>query len=1032
VTVLFADVANYTSISEKLDSEEVHQIIDGCFKLLMHEIQRYDGTVTQFTGDGVMSLFGVPRAHEDHAHRACYAALSIQHAMKDYSRKVQKEYSVDFRVRVGINSGRVTVGSIGDDIRIDYTALGDTTNLASRMESLAAPGSILASKDIYRMTRNFFTFTELGKLSIKGKAEPIEAYELIGAGEVQTRIGAAVIRGLTKFVGRERELGGLKRAFEKAKAGSGQVIGLVGEAGVGKSRLVLEFREALQDEEHLYLEGRCFHFGGSVAYLPILDILRSFFEIKEGMREYLVKRLLVKRINEIDANLHYALPPLHDLLSLTVEDKSYLKLAPKQKRERTFEGIRDLLIRANQGRPLILVVEDLHWIDNTSEEFLTYLTGWLATTHILLILLYRPEYDHPWGNRSYYGRIGLDQLPMKERGEFVESLLTGGEVSEEIRNLVLARAGGNPLFMEEMIYALVERGYIQKGIQGYVLSKKEIQVPDTLQGIIAARIDRLPENAKHTLQMASVIGRTFPFSILRTIMGAEERLKSDLFHLQKLEFIFEKKLFPELEYEFKHVLVQEVAYNSLLQRQRKRVHEQVGKAIETLYPERMEEFYEMLAYHYSRSENTEEAYKYLKLSGIKATQNSSLWEAFRFYSSALQVFGSKPAAGHDKREQIEIRLLATSPMIALGFPEGSLQILEEGEKLSKEANAAKNLATFCGIKGLYYSVRGDSVAGARYGEEYLRMAEEAQDIELMAPIAFDLCFNYAHRGEFSKVTEIAPKIVSLLEQTKREFESFDRGYNIYSAILGFYGYCAAYLGDFEKGEVLCRKGLDVATTIKNFYSLGLVELLYGIVYISRFNGKEAMEHFLKSIQYFEKGQILVYQGIAWSLLGVAHYFMGEFQNARRLIEKGLQIHLEAGISYDLSAHYWYLGTVHYDLNELHRARECIEEAIRLAQKNNETYVLGGSLIVLGRILAKSGNSQLRKAEDSILQGIRILETLKEKNYCAAGYFCLGGLYAGEDQREKAVEALKRAERIFSETGTEAWVTKAQTTLKGLT
>jgi len=347
VTVLFADVANYTSMAEKLDPEEVHQIMDGCFKILMDEIHKYEGTINQFTGDGVMALFGAPVAHEDHAQRTCHAALSIQQAIGDYSEKVNKDCGTDFQMRIGINSGPVIVGSIGDDLRMDYTAVGDTTNLASRMERMARPGTICVSSNTQKLTRDFFEFTSLGKVEVKGKEDPQEAFELIKTGEVETRIGASVAKGLTRFVGRKNSMAALMEAFDNVKSGSGQVVGLVGEAGVGKSRLLLEMRNMLPQGEYRYLEGRCLHYGGSMIYLPILDILRSYFEIKDGDREFIVKKKMEEKIIDLDEKLKGVLPPFQELLSLNVDDEAFIKLEPKEKRERAFEAIRNLLIRVS-------------------------------------------------------------------------------------------------------------------------------------------------------------------------------------------------------------------------------------------------------------------------------------------------------------------------------------------------------------------------------------------------------------------------------------------------------------------------------------------------------------------------------------------------------------------------------------------------------------------------------------------------------------------------------------------------------------
>jgi class 3 adenylate cyclase len=569
VTVLFADVANFTALSEKVDPEEIHGIMDGCFKILMDEIHKYEGTINQFTGDGVMALFGAPLAHEDHAVRACHASLAIQHALTEYGEKLKKTCGIDFKMRIGLNSGPVVVGAIGDDLRMDYTAIGDTINLASRMESIAQPGAVLVSGHTQRLARDFFTFSSLGPLQVKGKEDPQDAYELMGSSEVKTRLEASAVSGLTRFVGRAKEMETLQDALEKARSGQGQVVGIVGEAGVGKSRIIFEMRHLFP--EYTYLEGRCLHYGSSMAYLPFLDVLRSYFGIKEGEREFLINKKMKEKLASVDASL---IPPFQDLLSLD-SDETYQSLEPKQKRERIFEALRDLFIRESQKAPLVLIVEDLHWIDKTSEEFLDYLIGWLATTPVLLIILYRPEYTHRWASKSFYTSIRVDQLSIPTSSELVQSILSEGEIVPELRDLILGKAAGNPLFMEELTHSLLENGSIQKKEDRYVLSMKlsDIQVPDTIQGIIAARIDRLDESLKRIMHVASVIGREFAFRILQSITEMKEELKGHLLNLQGLEFIYEKRLFPELEYIFKHALTQEVAYNSLLLARRREIHE---------------------------------------------------------------------------------------------------------------------------------------------------------------------------------------------------------------------------------------------------------------------------------------------------------------------------------------------------------------------------------------------------------------------------------------------------------------------------
>jgi class 3 adenylate cyclase/tetratricopeptide (TPR) repeat protein len=1033
VTVLFADVANYTAISEKIDPEEVHQLMDGCFKILMDEIHKYEGTINQFTGDGVMALFGAPVAHEDHAQRACHAALSIHKDLKDYEEKIKKDFGAEFKMRIGLNSGPVIVGSIGDDLRMDYTAVGDTTNLASRIENMARPGTSLVSSHTHKLSRDFFEFKSLGKVEVKGKEELQEAFELIKTGKAESRIEASVAKGLTRFVGRENSMDALMDAYEKAQSGSGQIVGVVGDAGVGKSRLLLEFKNQLPQDEITCLEGQCLHFGSAMAYLPILDMLRSYFEIKEGDQESLIKKKMEEKILRLDEKLHSVHPPFHELLSLKIEDDAYQKLDPLQKREKIFEAIRDLLVRESQNRPIILVVEDLHWIDKTSEEFLSYLMEWLANSRILLILLYRPEYTHSWGSKSYYNRIGLDQLTTKSSAELIQAVLQEGEPVQELRELILNRAAGNPLYMEEFTHTLLENGAIHCKDQQCVLIKKasEIQVPDTIQGIIAARMDRLEDDLKKTMQVASVIGRDFAFRILETIMEIREELKSCLLNLQGLEFIYEKSLFPELEYVFKHALTQEVVYNSLLQKRRTEIHEKIGRAIEALYPERLEEFYEMLAYHYSRGENPEKAYQYIKLSGNKATKNYSNSEALRFYEEAIEVLGRIPETEENKREQIEVRFLMAGLNAFLGYPEGSLENLREGERLSKEIEDERSIAHFLSQIGQYYAWKGEDLLQAiQYSEDSFKEAEKIDDIELMAPVGADLSLLYFWMGDYAKVIDVTSKVIALLENTQRQAEFFGKPYNVYSFLLAQQSTCVWRMGNFEEGKALFEKGHDFALKIKDLLSLSFLELHRGWDFSLKGDAKTAIEHFQNSIRYCEEGQIIGPLVATWIGLGWAHWLLGDLENARKYMEKGLKTQIDVGVEYDSGLFYSFAALVDLDCGDQKKAQQRAEEALEIAEKNHQ-HGEGFVWIVLGRILGKSDQPQTDKAEESILKGIKIYEELKIKTYYALGYYYLGELYADTGQKDKALETLRTAEKLFQEMGMDYWLNKTREILNDL-
>ena len=644
-----------------------------------------------------------------------------------------------------------------------------------------------------------------------------------------------------------------------------------------------------------------------------------------------------------------------------MEDEVFNKLEPKEKRERTFEAIRDLLIRVSQGNPLVLVIEDLHWIDNTSEEFLDYLIGWLAKTPIALILLYRPEYTHQWGSKSFYTKVGIDQLGTASSAELVEAILEEGEVIPELRQLILDRAAGNPLFMEEFTHSLLENGSIERKDEKYVLSTRasDIKVPDTIHGIIAARMDRLEDNLKRTMQVASVIGRDFAFRILEMITGMREELKSYLFNLQGLEFIYEKCLFPELEYIFKHALTQEVAYNSVLLARRKEIHERIGNSIQEVYSHRLEEFYEVLAYHYSKSENLEEAYQYLNLSAKKALKSYALWEAFHTFNDALKSLNKLPDTVENKNKQINTILAMAKAIIPLAFPENSHQLLQEGRKISDEMDNQEGAIQFKSLEGFYYAIKGaDLRLGIKFMEESFREAQNLDKLELSAPIAMDLCISYHFYGSYSKTIGIASNIIFMLEKTRREHEYFKRPHNPFAILCSYYGLGLDQMGKFEEGNKQYERGICIAQEINDLHSLSLLELNHGMAHNVRGEGEAAKEHFHNCFRYCEEGRILIYLGLAWSGLGWSCALLSETGSARQYIEKGLKFQQTIEMPCLLSFHYLLLGMANLDSSDLPSAQSSVERALYYSQKIGEKWIEGLSNIFLGRILGKK--RELRK------------------------------------------------------------------------
>ncbi|HLK09824.1 MAG TPA: adenylate/guanylate cyclase domain-containing protein [Candidatus Binatia bacterium] len=638
VTVLFADVAGFTALAERLDPEEVHGIMDRCFRLLGDEVHRYEGTINQYTGDGIMALFGAPIAHENAPERAVRAALDMQAALRRYGEDLARTHGLSFRMRIGIHTGPVVVGRIGDDLRMDYTAIGDTTNLAARLQAAAEPGTILVSAQTAQLVAGRFALRPVGPLRLKGKAAPIAAAEVVRA-LPRAPLVATPEEGLTPLVGRTAELAALETRFADVAGGRGQVVYVVGDAGIGKSRLLHEFRRRLAGEDIGWLAGRCVSFGREMPFLPIIDALKGGLGIDEGDGEAAIVEKLRRGLGALDADLAGTEPYLRALLAVDPGDPAVATMDASARRFTTFEAVKRLALGAAARRPLVIVVEDLHWIDPASDDFLAYVADALATARVLLLCTYRPGYRPALAERSYVTRLALQPLTPAETTTLAGAILEASTFPAEIRDLIAAKAEGNPFFIEEVTKSLREIGALRRSDGGWALGipANEIVIPDRIQDVIMARIDRLGDAPKRAIQIASVIGREFAVRLLQRAADLGTGVDALVGELRALELIYEKSGVPELAYMFKHALTHDVAYESLLVQRRKELHRLIGAATEELYADRLPEYWETLAHHFLRGEDWPRALAYLAKAGDKARAAFANREALYFYGHALAV-----------------------------------------------------------------------------------------------------------------------------------------------------------------------------------------------------------------------------------------------------------------------------------------------------------------------------------------------------------------------------------------------------------
>jgi class 3 adenylate cyclase len=659
VTVLFADLKDSTELIRDLDPEAAQQLLDPALRRMMDAVHRFEGTVNQVLGDGIMALFGAPIAHEDHALRACYAALAMQAAMQPYTEEVRRTRGLELRIRIGLNAGEVVVRAIGNDLHMDYSAVGETTVLAARMEQTAMPGSIRLPAATLRLVEGLVRVSALGPVPVKGLAAPVEVFELAGVSGLRRRLQAAVVRGLTRFVGREQELAAIHQALARAATGHGQIVAMVGEAGVGKSRLVYEGLHAPHTSGWLVLESASVSYGKATPYFPVLDLLRRYCRLEDTDDARTIRAKVTGQVLTLDEALQDTIPALLSLLEVLPDDSPFRTLDPPQRRQHTFQALKRVLLRESQVQPLLLVFEDLHWIDSETQALLDSLVESLPTARLLLLVNYRPEYQHSWGSKTYYTQLRLDPLPPASADEFLQALLGDDPSLVPLKQLLIARTEGNPFFLEESVRTLAETGVLvgEAGAYRLVQALPTIQVPATVQAVLAARIDRLPPEEKRLLQTAAVIGMEVPFSLLWPVADVpEETLHRGLVHLQAAEFLYETRLFPEPEYTFKHALTYEVAYNSLLLERRRGLHGRLVAAIEALAPERVAEQVERLAHHALRGEVWDKAVTWCQQAGARAHDRAAFGEAVAAFEQALQALAHLRENGDTRVLAIELRL----------------------------------------------------------------------------------------------------------------------------------------------------------------------------------------------------------------------------------------------------------------------------------------------------------------------------------------------------------------------------------------
>jgi class 3 adenylate cyclase/tetratricopeptide (TPR) repeat protein len=1030
VTVLFADLKGSMELLADRDPEEARSILDPVLARMMAAVHRYEGTVNQVMGDGIMALFGAPIAHEDHAVRACYAALAMQEAIAPAAQTLRQRHGCDVHIRVGLNSGEVVVRAIGSDLRMDYTAVGQTTHLAARMEQMAMPGSILITGETLRQVMGYVAVRSLGLVPVKGLHHPVEAFELQGAGPARTRMQTVAMRERTRFVGREGEREVLRQALTQAQHGRGQVVAVVGEPGVGKSRLIHEFTHAPETQGWLILESHTLSYSQAIPFLPVRNLLKTYFQLQDGEAPQRIRERLTGQLLRLEPALRLALLPLLGLLDMPVEDPAWQALDPLPRRQQMLDAVKRLLLRESQRQPLLLVIEDLHWVDAETETLLDTLVESLPSARLLLLVSGRPEYQPRWGRKTYYTQLRVDPLPPDQAEALLDALLGRIRGLEALKQRLVEWTQGNPFFLEESVRTLVETQVLvgQPGAYWLDQSLASLPVPVSVQTMLAARIDRLPPDAKHVLQSAAVIGTDIPFALLHAIAALpDDRLQPAMAQLQAAEFLYEARLFPELVYTFTHALTHEVAYGSLLQERRRALHRRIIEVLEALEADHPAAQVERLADHAVRGEVWEKALHYGRQAGARAAVRSAYQEAVTWFRQALEALQHLPECRELLEQAVDLRLELGQALAPLAGYGPGLPLLGETERLAEALGDPQRLGrVYCDqARHLRILRRYDRALAA--GQRALSLATDLDDPVLWVMTHTALGEAYYGQGDYRRAIELLREAAVSFDSERRQARVGPDRLMLAVTCHAWLVRCLAEVGAFAEGKAIAQEAVRMA----------------------------------------EAGEHPVCQLIAYDGAGILSLRQGDLPHAIRLLERGLEVRQARGIrrypgfpgdSFALACAYalsgrvpealqWFeqptssgsrepgqegwsvfLGEAFWSTGRTNVALIFARSVLRSSRTHKERGQEGWALRLLGEIYTRQDPPATQPAKTSYDQARLVAEELRMRPLQAHCHLGLGTLYAQTGQREQAHAELSAAIGLYRAMDMTFWLPQAEAAL----
>ena len=1011
ITVLFADIKGSTNLIEDLDPEDAELRLRPALDAMINAVHRYEGTINRVQGDGIMALFGAPLAHEDNAVRAAYAALEMQ-------KGVRAACDADIAIRVGLHAGEVLVRAIHNDLSVDYDAIGPTVHLAARMEQMAPPGAIYCTANVMRLAKGFVNALPLGQITVKGLRQPIDLFQIVGHTSARSRWEVTAARGLTPFVGRQSEVAGLQQALQLAAAGHGQLVAVQGQAGTGKSRLVHEFLQSPQLSDWTVLKTAAAAYRRGTPYLAISNLLRSWCEIPEQASTAETTRRLQDALAALPAGSSTYFPALQSLLELPVEDADWPTLEPAVRRQRMMSTVKDLFLRGAENRPLLLWFEDMQWTDVETQDVVERLVDSIGAGRLLVILTCRPDYDPRRGSKECFTAVHLDPLETNAADQLVRALLGNNAANAELRALIIERTEGTPLFIEETIRTLVESGVLRMGTGGYELTReiREIQIPETVQSVIAARIDSLSPKRKSLLQLVSVIGSEIPIVLLRDVVDlAEVELRKLLAELQAAQFLYETPNATSFQLKFRHALVHEVAYGGLISAKRQMLHARVLRAMESQNQEKPQDVIESLAHHALNAALWKEAVTYLCRAGDKAVELSAYREGGAFFESALQALMHLPQDHERIRQGIDVRLKLRPIFGATANYNRLEDCLAEAESLATSIDDRPRLAAINVARSFVHNWRGELDASIECGLRARGIAREIGDRAMDVGASFHLGQAYMWRGDFQQSVAVLEDNLGWIDGPLRHQRIGTTGTG---SVLwqGMLGASHGRLGNFEVAIDAARKACLIADEVQRPYDIALAYWWAGFIWSHKGDVPMALQHLEHGFEVCRASQINYLVPILSTSLGYTYVLAGRPAEGIPLLTKALGLYRAIKFTYGEAWSSVYLGFANLLDNNYEGMLDHARSVLELARKYKYRAIEADALRLLAEIYRSGAAPSEEQAERHYLQACEICLELGLRPEYARCQIGLGQTLMQSGRRAEAERLFDSASQLCRSMG----------------